>query len=227
MPDYESHAPSTTSDGSSRRIPPPSSSVPVFMTLSNGDRHAIVVKLPPRWKVAKDELGRPYYYNTETKESQWDPPACDDDENDGDVEMTEARLSDGQQAEYETASTASEGSDGGEDGDDTDDEDDEEEDEAEIKRRETEILSSSDLSAREKEFLLARKKTKEERQHERRQKRERDREKREYERKRRRERHGKHRKSGLVTEHFIPVRILVELIDTYSFLLSWRFITAK
>ena len=54
-----------------------------------------------------------------------------------------------------------------------------------------------------------RKLSKVERQHERRQKRERDREKREYERKRRRERHGKHRKDGLVTEHFIPVSLSV------------------
>ena len=67
----------------------------------------------------------------------------------------------------------------------------------------------SDLSAHEKELLLKtnRKKSKEERQNERRYKRERDREKREYERKRRRERHGKHRRDGLVQEHLIPVSI--------------------
>jgi hypothetical protein len=64
------------------------------------------------------------------------------------------------------------------------------------------------LSAHEKELLLksSRKKSKEERQNERRYKRERDREKREYEKKRRRERHGKHRRDGLVQEHLIPVR---------------------
>ena len=62
------------------------------------------------------------------------------------------------------------------------------------------LLSKSVLSTRGKRKL-----SKVERQYERRQKRERDREKREYERKRRRERHGKHRKDGLVTEHFIPV----------------------
>jgi hypothetical protein len=67
----------------------------------------------------------------------------------------------------------------------------------------------SDLSAHEKELLLksSRKKSKEERQNERRFKRERDREKREYERKRRRERHGKHRRDGLVQEYLIPVTI--------------------
>ena len=69
----------------------------------------------------------------------------------------------------------------------------------------------SDLSEHEKLLLLRnnRKKSKEERQHERRQKREQNREKREYEKKRRRERHGKHRRDGLVQEHFIPVSIVV------------------
>ena len=63
------------------------------------------------------------------------------------------------------------------------------------------------MSEEEKVLLLksSRKKSKEERQHERRQKREQNREKREYEKKRRRERHGKHRRDGLVQEHFIPV----------------------
>ena len=68
----------------------------------------------------------------------------------------------------------------------------------------------SDLSTHEKELLLraSRKKSKEERQNERRFKRERDREKREYERKKRRERHGKHRRDGLVKEYLIPVSLL-------------------
>ena len=60
----------------------------------------------------------------------------------------------------------------------------------------------------------SRKKSKEERQHERRQKREQNREKREYEKKRRRERHGKHRRDGLVQEHFIPVS--TNSFETYT-----------
>merc|ERR1719192_183719 len=76
----------------------------------------------------------------------------------------------------------------------------------------------SDLSAQERNLLLRFSKlSKEERQHERRQKRERDREKREYERKRRRERHGKHRKDGLVTEHFIPRRTARDRMDLMTF----------
>ena len=72
----------------------------------------------------------------------------------------------------------------------------------------------SDLSEHEKILLLrnSRKKSKEERQHERRQKREQNREKREYEKKRRRERHGKHRRDGLVQEHFIPVSIFTNIL---------------
>ena len=72
------------------------------------------------------------------------------------------------------------------------------------------------MSEEEKVLLLksSRKKSKEERQHERRQKREQNREKREYEKKRRRERHGKHRRDGLVQEHFIPVS--TDLFENYS-----------
>jgi len=76
----------------------------------------------------------------------------------------------------------------------------------------------SDLSEEEKVLLLSsRKKSKEERQHERRQKREQNREKREYEKKRRRERHGKHRRDGLVQEHFIPRRTEKEKKDLMTF----------
>ena len=79
---------------------------------------------------------------------------------------------------------------------------------------------SSDLSAQEKELLMPKKKSREERKHERRQKRERDREKREYERKRRRERHGRHRKAGLVQEHLIPVSPPLRFILS-SFIISF------
>lgn len=169
------------------------------------------VRLPPRWKFARDAQGRTYYYNTVTKATQWEPPAAADEvsgetellEDDGDVEMVE----------IETASTDdNEDEDDDNDDGDTDDEDEDEEEDAAKRDAEIEILAS-DLSAQEKELLLAKKKkTKEERQHERRQKRERDREKREYERKRRRERHGKHRKDGLVQEHLIPVSFPSNLV---------------
>lgn len=32
------------------------------------------VKLPPRWKSAKDRFGRPYYYHIKIRVSQWEPP---------------------------------------------------------------------------------------------------------------------------------------------------------
>ena len=67
----------------------------------------------------------------------------------------------------------------------------------------------------------SRKKSKEERQNERRYKRERDREKREYEKKRRRERHGKHRRDGLVQEHLIPVSLIWNPEKPCFYVLMW------
>lgn len=32
------------------------------------------VKLPPKWKSAKDKYGRPYYYHIKIRISQWEPP---------------------------------------------------------------------------------------------------------------------------------------------------------
>lgn len=32
------------------------------------------VKLPPKWKCAKDKYGRPYYYHVKIRKSQWIPP---------------------------------------------------------------------------------------------------------------------------------------------------------
>ncbi len=215
QPDYEPGAPSNSSGDPTTEVPDVTS---IAGGTANGyggssgngnnPRPQIVVRLPPRWRCAKDAQGRVYYYNTQTKEAQWDPPSGDGDE---DAEDAEADV-----LECETASLVAEsprdgnGGSNGEDDEESDDEDDEdgEEEEGEdaVKRRvEIEILSS-DLSAQEKELLLARRKrTKSERRAERKQKRERDREKREYERRKRRERHGKHKKSGLVTEHLIPV----------------------
>jgi hypothetical protein len=204
---------------------------PAAATANGGRKNSreVVVRLPPRWKVAKDAEGRVYYYNTRTKETSWEPPKCDD-ESSSVVERRDDEGADSTLYNIETASTESEGDkdddEDEEDDGDTDDEDDEEEGENgesganAVKRQQAEmdILASSDLSVAEKELLLAnkKKKSKEERQHERRQKRERDREKREYERKRRRERHGKHRKDGLVTEHLIPVSFNICLFRVYD-----------
>lgn len=32
------------------------------------------VKLPPKWKCAKDKYGRPYYYHIKIRIAQWEPP---------------------------------------------------------------------------------------------------------------------------------------------------------
>ena len=178
-------------------------------TAANGyeSRPDVVIRLPPRWRSAKTAEGRTYYYNTKTKETRWDPP--DSAEPETDRVLAEYENGEVLYGEIETASTDSDDPlDNDEDGDtDDEDEDEEEEENSENgggKRAKMENISS-DLSAQEKELLMPKKKSREERKHERRQKRERDREKREYERKRRRERHGRHRKAGLVQEHLIPV----------------------
>ena len=41
----------------------------------------IVVKLPRHWKMAKDSMGRPYYYHVKTKQTQWDPPSSEEASN--------------------------------------------------------------------------------------------------------------------------------------------------
>ncbi|CAH0557782.1 unnamed protein product [Brassicogethes aeneus] len=38
------------------------------------------VKLPPKWKTAKDKYGRPYYYHVKIRKSQWEPPAPSNDD---------------------------------------------------------------------------------------------------------------------------------------------------
>merc|ERR1712223_1210934 len=167
------------------------------------------IRLKPDWKIATDPEGRIYYYNSKTRETSWGPPIRDGNDN-------EVTGNDGKIQEVETASTASEDPDGDVDleEDNSPDSDDEEDNDSDNEEENgtlegksmSEILPTSadivsDLSEHEKLLLLRnnRKKSKEERQHERRQKREQNREN---EKKRRRERHGKHRRDGLVQEHY-------------------------
>lgn len=42
-------------------------------------------RLPPHWKTAKDEEGNLYYYHALTRETQWDPPAWDEEDQDMDL----------------------------------------------------------------------------------------------------------------------------------------------
>lgn len=181
-------------------------------TASNPASEVVVIKLPPDWRITKDPEGRVYFYNKVTREVSWEPPTASAEDNDQTEVVSENVL------EIETVTSASEAEDENEQEEDGEESDDEEEDDSDKeddgKKANLEAMASSasevmvsDLSEQEKELLLgnSRRKTKEERQHERRQKRERDREKREYEKKRRRERHGKHRRDGLVQEYFIPV----------------------
>lgn len=174
----------------------------------------IILKLPSKWKMARDSEGRAYYYHSQTKAVQWEPPTeeqlAEEEEDDESREEREEKI------DMETASTDSEGEeDRSEDGDDTDTEDDSEEDETTEGSEGTDNgdaeegeIPDSDLSASEKKMLLRmRRRTKEERQLSRRQKKERDKERREGERQWLRERHKRHRAKGLVEEHIIPARI--------------------
>ena len=196
------NASSSSSTSSSRQSEPP----------------PLVIRLPPNWNVARDCMGNVYYYNSVTRESQWEPPVFNEEdydevEDDGEetVEMETASPENNddkqQQQQQQQQQQRQQQRD-----EDTDDEDEEDEQ----NNVQTEKIAddlASDLSAQEKELLLTRKRrSKAERRFERKQKKERDREKREYERKRRRERHGKHRRNGLVKEHLIPVSLLITIL---------------
>ena len=86
-------------------------------TTPSGVRQAVagdqtVVRLPSRWRIARDAGGRAYYYNAETNETQWEPPwedmadpddeaDPDDDDDDAAADITivemEVEASDGEQ----------------------------------------------------------------------------------------------------------------------------------
>ncbi|XP_071745910.1 histone-lysine N-methyltransferase SETD2 [Lepeophtheirus salmonis] len=170
-------------------VPKQTTELPVSITKSSTvsssstskkQRAEIIIKLPPKWKMALDPNGRPYFYNLFTKCTQWEPPSHSaEDKSESDVGESADVV------EIDTLSTDSDEDNGEEEGEESDEDDDDESDEensAPTSGNQSECRvdeMASDLSGKEKEILLQlpKKKTKEERQHERRQKRERDREK--------------------------------------------------
>ena len=166
----------------------------------------LLVRLPPRWRAARDPSGRVYFYHCHTKQAQWEPPTEDHEERfDSEVPPTQETY------RIETAETDSE-EDQGEEGEDTDTEEDSEEETEDSGAPEPEPevgeIPDSDLSASEKRMLLRmRRRTKEERRNMRRLKREKFKERHEQERLVTRERHKRHRRDGLVEEHLVPARV--------------------
>jgi hypothetical protein len=46
---------------------------------SDSEKVEFVYRLPVNWKLAKDpETGRIYFYHSKTRQTSWEPPACDD-----------------------------------------------------------------------------------------------------------------------------------------------------
>lgn len=181
-------------------------------TQTHREGDAIIVKLPPKWKTARDSSGRVYYYHSVTRVTQWDPPTMEQEEEEEDWANGEHITSN---HSVETADTDDE-EDRSEEGEDTDTEDDSEEESEDMpenggdnkEEAEDGEIPDSDLSASEKRMLMRmRGRTKEERTNIRRLKKERDRERREHERIFNRERHTRHRRDGLVEEHLVPARI--------------------
>ena len=168
----------------------------------------LVVRLPPRWRAARDTSGRVYYYHCQTKETQWEPPSQERQEEPREgCDLQETK----QSYRVETTETDSE-EEQGEEGEDTDTEEDSEEETEDNGAPEPEPevgeIPDSDLSASEKRMLLRmRRRTKEERRNMRRLKREKFKERHEQERLVTRERHKRHRRDGLVEEHIVPARI--------------------
>ena len=169
----------------------------------------LVVRIPPRWRAARDASGRVYYYHTVTRETSWDIPS----EEHHDSGESEARGSNSEEFHRMETNDTDSDEDRDEDGDDTDTEEDSEEENEEngvgdSQEPEPSEIPDSDLSASEKRMLLRmRTKTKEERRNMRRMKREKFKERHEAERMVTRERHKRHRRDGLVMEHLVPARI--------------------
>merc|ERR1719357_2148650 len=185
----------------------------VIYTQAHRETDPIIVKLPPKWKTARDSSGRVYYYHSVTRVTQWEPPTEEQQQEDED-EYGQVENSTNYHS-IDTADTDDE-EDRSEDGDDTDTEEDSEEESDDVASEKGENneeaedgeIPDSDLSASEKRMLLRmRGRTKEERTNMRRLKKERDRERREQERRVSRERHTRHRRDGLVEEHLVPARI--------------------
>lgn len=70
------------------------------------------VKLPPKWKCAKDKYGRPYYYHIKIRKSQWEPPPIEEQPETSDSESSSETSS-------VSSDSSSENSDSDEDVDDT------------------------------------------------------------------------------------------------------------
>ena len=173
-----------------------------------GDTGAVVVRVPPKWRVARDAGGRVYYYHVVTKQTSWELPGHDQMSDDAPGDVVSQRE---ESQRMETNETDSD-DDPGDDGEDTDTEEESEEEVEEngVTEQEPEVgeIPDSDLSASEKRMLLRmRRRTKEERKHMRRMKREKFKERHEQERMVTRERHKRHRRDGLVEEHLVPARI--------------------
>ncbi|XP_056630996.1 probable histone-lysine N-methyltransferase CG1716 isoform X2 [Diorhabda sublineata] len=80
------------------------------------------VKLPPKWKCAKDKYGRPYYYHIKIRKSQWEPPPIEEQPESANSAVLPFPVSDSESSS-ETSSvssdSSSENSDSDEDVDDT------------------------------------------------------------------------------------------------------------
>merc|ERR1711881_757462 len=134
-------------------------------TQTHREGDAIIVKLPPKWKTARDSSGRVYYYHSITRVTQWDPPTMEQEEEWAGGEHSTNNHS------VETADTDDE-DDRSEEGEDTDTEDDSEEESEDMSENggddkeeaEDGEIPDSDLSASEKRMLMRmRGRTKEER----------------------------------------------------------------
>lgn len=56
--------------------PLPQTVVPVTSTVTTMPLY-VPIRLPPKWKSAKDAAGRTYYYHVKTRVPQWEPPLWD------------------------------------------------------------------------------------------------------------------------------------------------------